>query len=115
MGFQQAVQSVLSKYVDFTGRAMRSEYWYWVLFVILISIAANVVDAALNVGFVSAIVGLATFLPGLAVGVRRLHDVGKSGWNLLWALIPILGAIYLIYLAVQPSQPGANVYGPAPA
>jgi uncharacterized membrane protein YhaH (DUF805 family) len=113
VSFQEAVSSVLTNYANFSGRAMRSEYWYWALFQVLASIAANIVDGIATQGILAILVGLGLFVPSLAVAVRRLHDVGKSGWNLLWGLIPILGAIYLIYLAIQPSQPGTNSYGPA--
>ncbi len=116
MGFAEAVQSGFSNYVNFSGRASRSAYWYWVLFQIVLSIAASIIDSMVSgVGILNAIVGLGLLLPSLAVGIRRLHDVGKSGWNFLWALIPILGGLYLLYLAVQPSQPAENAYGPAPA
>jgi uncharacterized membrane protein YhaH (DUF805 family) len=63
----------------------------------------------------SVVVGFGLILPSWAVAVRRLHDIGKSGWNLLWSLIPFLGGLYLLYLYVQPSSPEANAYGPAPA
>ena len=112
MTFDQSIRSVLGNYATFSGRAGRSEFWYWVLFVLLVSIALNIVGTFVNgTGALSGLFSLATFLPGLAVDVRRLHDIGKSGWNLLWGFIPILGWIYLIYLFVQPSQPGANAYG----
>ena len=116
MGFSEAIQSGFNNYVNFAGRASRSAYWYWVLFNVVLSIVANIIDVSV-IGFsvLSAVVGLGLFLPSIAVGVRRLHDVGKSGWYMLFALIPILGGLYLLYLAVQPSQPGANAYGPAPA
>jgi uncharacterized membrane protein YhaH (DUF805 family) len=115
MGFAEAVQSGFNNYANFSGRATRSAYWYWVLFQVVLSIAASIIDSMVGgVGILNAIVGLGLLLPSLAVGVRRLHDIGKSGWNILWALIPILGALYLLYLYVQPSSPEANAYGPAP-
>ena len=116
MGFSEAVQSGFSNYANFAGRATRSEYWYWVLFQVIVSIAASVLDSMVwGVGALNALVGLGLLLPSLAVGVRRLHDLGKSGWTFLWGLIPILGGLYLLYLAVQPSQPGDNAYGPGRA
>jgi uncharacterized membrane protein YhaH (DUF805 family) len=116
MSFTQAISSGLSKYAVFEGRAMRSEYWFWVLFVILVSIGTNIIDAMLNTsGIVGLLVSLALFIPNIAVGARRLHDIGKSGWNQLWGLIPLFGWIYVIYLYVQPSVLGTNQYGPQPS
>lgn len=114
MKFDEAIRSGFRQYATFSGRASRSEYWYWVLFIVIASVAANIVDASLDTGVFGALVGLALFVPNLAVAIRRLHDIGKSAWNILWALIPLLGTIYLIYLYVQPSQPGTNAYGPPP-
>ena len=111
MTFSEAISSGLSNYANFSGRAGRSEYWYWVLFQVLVAIAANILDAVATMGILGVLTGLGLLLPGLAVSVRRLHDIGKSGWNILWGLIPLLGAIYLIYLYVQPSQQGVNEYG----
>ena len=112
MSFTEAIQSGFRNYANFAGRAMRSEYWYWVLFAILASLAAIVVDVAVTVFLASVIVGLGLLIPGLAVGVRRLHDIDKSGWNLLWGLVPFFGGLYLLYLYVQPGTPGPNKYGP---
>ena len=114
MTFTEAISSGLSNYANFSGRASRSEYWYWVLFQIVVAIAASIIDAVATMGILGIVTGLGLLLPSLAVSVRRLHDIGKSGWNILWGLIPLLGAIYLIYLYVQPSAPGANEYGASP-
>ena len=115
MGFSEAVQSGFNNYANFSGRSSRSAYWYWVLFNFVLSIAANIIDyAVIGFGVLAAVVGLGLLLPSIAVGMRRLHDIGKSGWNFLWGLIPFFGALYLLYLAVQPSSPGPNIYGPAP-
>ncbi len=112
------LDTVKNKYAQFDGRARRSEYWYFALFNFLISIVAGIIDAVLTsvlgFGFIGAIVSLALLVPGIAVAVRRLHDVGKSGWFLLIALVPLLGLIYLIYLMVQDSQPGDNEFGANP-
>ena len=87
MGFTEAISSGLSKYVTFSGRASRSEYWYWTLFATIVSIIAFVIDMLVFPGMgvrpVNTIVSLALFLPGLAVAVRRLHDLNQSGWWLL--------------------------------
>ena len=121
MKFDEAVRSVLSKYATFEGRARRSEYWYWVLFVWVASIVLSIVDGVVGTGgglgggALSGLFSLATFtfLPSLAVGVRRLHDAGKSGWNLLWSLT-IIGVLYVLYLLIRAGQPGTNQYGPEP-
>jgi len=96
MTFGESISICFTKYADFTGRASRSEYWWWTLFVILASIATGFISDV-----VSAIFSLATILPGLAVGARRLHDTDRSGWlQLLW-IIPIIGWIILIVWLVQ--------------
>ena len=106
---------VLKQYADFNGRARRQEYWMFVLFNIIVSIVASVLDSILGTwGAIAGLYGLAILIPGLAVGVRRLHDIGKSGWMLLIALIPIIGAIWLIILFVGDSAPGSNEYGANP-
>lgn len=110
MNFVDAVKQCFTKYVGFEGRAARSEYWWWALFVFAVSIVLAMVNAATLANLFS----LATLLPSLAVGVRRLHDIGKSGWWLLICLIPLIGWIVLIYWAVQPSE-GDNSFGPAPS
>jgi len=112
---------VLKQYADFNGRATRSEYWFFVLFNLIFSIAAVILDNTLglaikNVGYgpIYGLYILAVFIPSLAVSVRRLHDVGKSGWMLLVAFIPLIGAIWLLVLYVTDSQPGSNKWGPSP-
>lgn len=111
----------LKKYAVFTGRSQRAEYWYFALFYFLIIVALSIVDTAAGtmnvtyeIGLFSSIFGLAMIIPSLAVGVRRLHDIGKSGWWILIGLIPLIGAIVLIVFACMDSQPGANAYGPNP-
>ena len=120
MSFQDAVRTCLQqKYVDFSGRARRSEYWYFFLFTIIVSIVAGIIDGILGTrnssgtGLVGAIASLALLLPGLGVGARRLHDTGRSGWWLLIGLIPLVGAIVLLVFFVQDSQTD-NQYGPNP-
>jgi len=96
MTFGESISICFTKYADFTGRASRSEFWWWTLFVILASIATGLIS-----DMVSAIFSLATLLPGLAVGARRLHDTDRSGWlQLLW-FIPVIGWIILIVWLVQ--------------
>jgi uncharacterized membrane protein YhaH (DUF805 family) len=116
MSFADAIRSVFSQYVGFTGRARRSEFWYWTLFQIILGVIASILDRAAfdrNNGAFSAVVGLALLLPSLALAVRRLHDSGRTGWWLLIGLIPVIGTIVLIIFYVQDSQ-GDNKYGPSP-
>jgi uncharacterized membrane protein YhaH (DUF805 family) len=112
---------VLRQYADFEGRARRKEYWMYTLFYVIFALGAIFLDFIL--GFASGDLGygllyvlyvFAMLIPTLAVSVRRLHDVGKSGWMLLVGLIPIVGAIWLLILFVSDSNPGGNEYGANP-
>ena len=112
---------VLKKYAVFSGRARRKEYWYFVLFNLIISIVLAVIDGATGsfipeagMGLLGGIYMLAVLIPGIAVTVRRLHDTGRSGWWLLILLIPLIGAIVFIVFTVQDSKPEENQYGPNP-
>lgn len=114
----------LKRYADFQGRSGRKEYWMFLLFQIMVSIAVNLVsyigasmESSLVVGLaaiVSGVFGLAMFIPGLAVSVRRMHDIDKSGWQLLWAFVPLVGAIILIIFMAKQGTTGPNRFGPAP-
>ena len=119
MPFPDAVKTCFSKYADFTGRAGRSEFWWWVLFTFLLGIVASIIDAVLGTrsssgtGLVESLANLAVLLPSIAVGARRLHDTGRSGWwQLLWFAICV-GWIFLIIWFCQDSH-GDNKYGPSP-
>jgi len=143
MDFWQAVRSGFANYVTFSGRAVRSEYWYWVLFVSIVALAATLLDLAIvhhRHGPFEGLWTLVTFLPGLAIAVRRLHDIDRSGWWMLLPvsvvgifvvtlliyavtgafvfIIPILAVIGLIvilfYWFCQPGTPGPNRFGPDP-
>ena len=105
MTFIESIQTCFRKYADFKGRASRSEYWWFTLFVVLVSIAAGLLGDAAN-----ALVALALFLPYLAVSARRLHDTGRSGWWQLVGCIPFIGWLVMIYWCVQDSE-GPNTYG----
>lgn len=112
---------VLKQYADFGGRARRTEYWMFILFNFIFSMVAIALDYALGTGvggmgygIIYALYALIVLIPSLAVAVRRLHDVGKSGWMILISLIPLIGGIWLIVLLVTDSNPGANEYGPNP-
>jgi uncharacterized membrane protein YhaH (DUF805 family) len=109
-------KSVLKKYTVFDGRAQRAEYWYFVLYNLIISIILNIISFIIKdkINILGVIYSLAVLLPGLAVAVRRLHDVGKSGWMLFISLIPLVGTIWLIVLMVRDSEPLENKYGPNP-
>lgn len=112
--FEYFKEGVTLKYMDFNGRARRREYWSYTLCAFVIGFVAGLIDGLIGLHSVlSAIVTLAFLLPGLAIAVRRLHDLGKDWKYLLIALIPF-GALYLLYLFVQDSQPGDNAYGPNP-
>jgi uncharacterized membrane protein YhaH (DUF805 family) len=108
MNFQEAVKTCFGKYVDFSGRASRSEYWWFVLAYVIVAIVAGFIHQV-----VYGLVILAFLLPLLAAGARRLHDIGKSGWWLLLGLIPLVNLV-LLYFSVQPSQPESNEYGAPP-
>jgi uncharacterized membrane protein YhaH (DUF805 family) len=117
---------VLKQYADFSGRARRKEYWMFILFYMIFGTVAMILDKMLGTtfrttfsfsgqplgyGWIYLIYILATILPALAVGVRRLHDIGKSGWNYLLGLIPLVGAIILLVWACKESQSGENKWG----
>ena len=114
MSFPDAVRHVLSHYADFSGRARRAEYWWFALFNLLVSVVAQVVDSSFGTDpLFRVLVTLGLFVPGLAVGVRRLHDVGRSGWWILIALVPIVGFIVLLVWFVGDSK-ADNQWGPNP-
>ena len=104
MNFGQAISACLSKYATFSGRASRPEFWWFFLFQVLVNAAAGMLG-----DMISGLVGLALLLPALAVGTRRLHDIGKSGW---WQLLMLtgIGLLVLIYWWVQPTVEGGNAY-----
>ncbi len=110
---------VLKQYADFSGRARRKEYWMFVLFNIIFAIAAMILDTVLGIGFagfgpIYGLYLLAMLIPSIAVGVRRLHDIGKSGWMMLVIFIPFVGGIWLLILFILEGQAGTNEYGPNP-
>ena len=106
---------VLSQYADFNGRARRTEYWMFSLFNMIFAFIAIFIDATLgSTPILYSLFAIAMFIPGLAVLVRRLHDVGKSGWMCLIALIPLIGSIWLLVLMVTDGVNGSNNYGANP-
>lgn len=117
MGFGEAIQSVFSKYATFSGRARRSEYWYFVLLQVIVTAVLNgLYSATESVAFsvILVLFDLALLVPSLAVCWRRLHDIGRSGGYYFFVLIPLVGWILLLVWMCQDSQPGANQYGPNP-
>ncbi|MXU66357.1 DUF805 domain-containing protein [Oceanomicrobium pacificus] len=130
MNMQESVRHVLSNYATFSGRAPRPEFWWWVLFVFVLLLVTQAIDAFLIVPLLgiepalegenpsrplSMLVSLALIIPNLAVGVRRLHDTDKSGWWILIGLIPIIGFLVLLYFYAQKGTEGENRFGPPPA
>lgn len=113
MSFTDAIKVCLTeKYVIFHERARRSEYWYFVLFNFLLSAAASIIFG--ENGVITYLISLALLVPSIAVAIRRLHDTGRSGWNFLWVLLPVIGWIILLVFYVQDSQPFANKWGENP-
>lgn len=109
-------QKVLKNYAEFNGRAHRSEYWYFfltqtIIFLLLGSISYAVGD---QYGIIGYIYNFATLIPAVAVTVRRLHDVGRSGWWWLIMFVPVFGVFILLYFLIQDSTPEENEYGPNP-
>jgi uncharacterized membrane protein YhaH (DUF805 family) len=113
MGLTDAVRSVLTNYANFSGRARRSEYWWFILAYFLASVVAAIIDAALGAPVLEVILILGLLVPSLAVGVRRLHDTDRSGWWLLLGLIPFGGIVVLVFSCLD-SQVGTNRFGPSP-
>jgi uncharacterized membrane protein YhaH (DUF805 family) len=122
MGFGTAIATCLGKYVDFQGRARRSEYWWWVLFTIILGIVAGILDGIIDpgvpgqihAGYIGSIMNLAVFLPSLAVAARRLHDTNRSAFWLFLLFLIIIGWVILIIWYCQKGTAGPNTYGPDP-
>ena len=129
MTLVDSISACFSKYITFSGRAQRSEFWWFMLFLTVGQIIAGAADAVMfgdnivvsggmeisyNTGYFGNIFALATFLPTWAVQVRRLHDTGRSGWWLLFALVPLIGVIVLLIWMIRKGNEGTNKYGPDP-
>ena len=128
MNFQDAVKSGYQNYLTFSGRASRPAFWWWFLFQIIVSIVIGLIFGTGHMiadqttmamhyqgGLIANLWALANFLPGLAIGIRRLHDVDKSGWWTLIVLIPLVGAIVLIVWYCIKGTAGPNRFGPETA
>jgi uncharacterized membrane protein YhaH (DUF805 family) len=116
MNFNWYLDPIQNHYADFQGRTSRRAFWMFTLFNVIISVVLNVIDQLVLDGFtlLSGLYGLALLLPSLGIGVRRLHDIDKSGWWILIGFIPIVGWIILIYWYAQPGNPSPNEWGPPP-
>lgn len=110
MNIQQSVGTCFSKYINFSGRASRSEYWWFVLFCFVVNLLAAIINE--NLYYITALV---LFLPSLAVMVRRLHDDDMSGWWALLMLLPIVGGLVLLYFMIIEGTKGPNRFGNQPA
>ena len=111
------------RYFDFSGRSSRSEYWWWALFVTIAGVVLTYADILIGTysadtesGLIASIFGLVTLIPGIAVGVRRLHDINKTGWWMLFAVLffwlLLIRILLLLYWATRPGDQGDNKYGP---
>jgi len=117
MDFFAAVKSALNKYATFTGRASRSEFWFFYLFLAIVDSIAGVVDAFIlnnSNSPLTIIMGLGFFVPLIAVATRRLHDIDRSGWWQLLAFLPIIGTIILIIWLCTAGTAGNNRFGANP-
>lgn len=114
MDFMTAVKTCFSKYFTIQGRAQRSEYWWYALFTIIVAIIATLIDSMIGVPIFYLIFALGTLAPSICVAIRRIHDKDKSGWWLLIGLVPIIGALYLLYMFVTRGTEGDNRFGPDP-
>ena len=107
MGFTDAIKTCFNKYADFNGRAKRPEYWWYWLFIFLVSLAITALSRS-----ASGLFSLVTLLPSIAVGARRLHDTDRSGWWLLLFFLPLIGAIVLLVWFCTKGTNGYNRFGP---
>jgi uncharacterized membrane protein YhaH (DUF805 family) len=117
MTFFEAIKAVLTNYAGFTGRSARSEFWWFTLFSFLVSTIFSTLsggNSASFFGVLGTVVSLGLLLPSLAVSVRRLHDIGRSGWYVLFALIPLVGIIILIVWWAREGDPTDNLFGQRP-
>jgi uncharacterized membrane protein YhaH (DUF805 family) len=132
MDFTEAVKGVYNKYATFSGRARRSEYWWWALYMLITGSVIALIESSMGLGMghmgmgngsmsagyqggpLPGLWSLAHLLPGLAVAVRRLHDTDRSGWWLLIVLIPVIGLLALLYFFITKGTTGPNRFGEDP-
>ena len=103
MTFSESISTVFSKYATTKGRATRSEYWWFYLFNVLVSLSATLMDYVMGTSVIASIWSLVVLVPNICVGIRRLHDINRSGW---WIIVPIVNIIMLL----MPSDPNLNEY-----
>ena len=112
------IQVLRDRFFAYEGRARRQEYWSFVLVNFIVIVALSILEMIPGIGFLFGIVSLlytlVILIPSVTLGIRRLHDIGWSGWWILLGLIPVVGAVALIVLHVFDSEPGSNQYGPNP-
>ena len=115
LSFTQAISTCFRKYINFSGRARRSEYWYFFLFGVLVTIIARILDAFIfelvsdETGSINSIAGFVLFIPYISVSARRLHDSGRSGWRQLW-LITVIGSFFVLYWLIIKGNSNKNYY-----
>lgn len=122
MNMIEAIRICFSKYTQFEGRARRAEFWWFTLFLVVAGIGADLIDTIIlgfkwgeyGIGPLNTIFTLATIIPAIAVGVRRLHDTDRSGWWHLLVLVPVIGWIVLIVWWATSGHKGDNRFGPDP-
>ena len=112
--FDWYLKCVKGHYADFEGRARRTEYWMFILVNVIITIVIGIIGAIIHFKALSTLYSLAVLVPSIAVGVRRLHDTGRTGWWLLISLIPLIGTIWIIILLATNGDQGSNEYGEDP-
>ena len=117
MNFQQSIEKCFKNYANFNGRASRSEFWWFILFGLLVGVGTSIVDFIIdptgNFVLFNSIASLALFIPQLSAGSRRLHDTGKSGWWQLLYITIIGGIVVIVWLATEPTKK-KNQFGPVP-
>lgn len=111
MSFNWFLNPVMNHYVDFEGRATRQAYWMFVLVQFIIYFSLSLIEGITDLDYMTVAFSVMVFLPSLAIGVRRLHDIGKSGWWFLLSFIPFIGVIILIVFLAKKGNPQANAYG----
>lgn len=114
MDIQTSIRTCFQKYADFSGRAQRSEFWWFALFSFVTSLILQAVDLAIGLPILGSLFALAVLLPSIAVGVRRLHDRDMVGWWYLLIFVPVVGALILLVIFCLKGTTGPNRFGPDP-
>jgi uncharacterized membrane protein YhaH (DUF805 family) len=115
VGMVEAFKLFFSNYINFEGRSNRGEYWWAVLAIVLVSLVLSVIDGIMTasggIPILGSIFSLATLVPGISLGVRRLHDIDKSGWWMLLMIVPVVGFLVLLYFFIQRPDEAPNRFG----